>query len=503
MPVRVSSLPGRARSGRTPFLLVGLLVLLPAVLLVALGVRTLAQDTRLAEAQARERLDRAAALAAQDLERGLGRWDRAVAEVVVKSRRRGSLCAAAHQRGPRQGSRRRSRQGRNPAERPPRRSPALHTRIPSPRASSVPARPPAALEAGEILEIQKQDYARAAQAYRALLESADASVRPLALQRLARTEAKAGRLREALRLYEALERETGAMIGDLPADLVGSVQRCELIAASGTPAELDPRGIDLLPVAHERPVARGETALSPLLGAGAPMACRRVRGGAPGDRRRGSDRAAEDPAERGGRRGHERDPTSRRSGRRPSALHARRQPVPGLLATAGGRRRCDPCRAGRDEPACSRMAGPCLGRWFGGHRHLAGGARRHAGLCHPWSLWHRCRDDVPRADVSGRRLPLAGARDRRTPRRAVRGGDPAAVAVRCHAGGHGGRPAGGRPHRGEDAQAGSRGRPPQVAVRLGRLARVPVAADRHLAAVRAVVRRQGRGRSPAPAGTTT
>ena len=28
------------------------------------------------------------------------------------------------------------------------------------------------------------------------------------------------------------------MIGDLPADLVGSVQRCELIAASGTPAEL-------------------------------------------------------------------------------------------------------------------------------------------------------------------------------------------------------------------------------------------------------------------------
>jgi signal transduction histidine kinase len=74
--------------------------------------------------------------------------------------------------------------------------------------------------------------------YRALIRSADPTVRPLALQRLARTEAKAGRREEALRLYAILEREAGAMIGDLPADLVGSVQHCELIAASETPASL-------------------------------------------------------------------------------------------------------------------------------------------------------------------------------------------------------------------------------------------------------------------------
>jgi hypothetical protein len=81
MPVWVSSLAARTGSGRTAFLLIGVLVLLPAVLLAALGVRTLAQDTHLTEAQARERLDRAATRAAQDLERGLGLWDRAVAEV--------------------------------------------------------------------------------------------------------------------------------------------------------------------------------------------------------------------------------------------------------------------------------------------------------------------------------------------------------------------------------------------------------------------------------------
>ena len=50
MMVGLASLVGRVRSRRTPFLLIGVLVLLPAVLLAALGVRTLAQDTHLAEA---------------------------------------------------------------------------------------------------------------------------------------------------------------------------------------------------------------------------------------------------------------------------------------------------------------------------------------------------------------------------------------------------------------------------------------------------------------------
>ena len=238
MMVGLPSLAGRARSGRTPFLLIGVLALLPAVLLAVLGVRTLAQDTHVAEAQARERLDRAATRAAQDLERGLGLWDRAVAEASTEAPGATHpvprLIADVLDGGPdgvlvRIES---QRQDVLPEGR------LLYTLEPGLPAPFGTAQPPRALEAGDVYEIQKQDYARAAQAYRALLHSADLTVRPWALQRLARTEAKAGRLQEALRLYEALERETGAMIGDLPADLIGRVQRCELIAASGTPAEL-------------------------------------------------------------------------------------------------------------------------------------------------------------------------------------------------------------------------------------------------------------------------
>lgn len=219
---------------RPPFLLAGVLVVLPAVLLVALGVRTLEQDARLAEAQARERLERAAARAAQGLERGLALWDRTVAELgadqpatpppvppLIAQVLDGSPDAVLIRGG-----------SRLPDILPAGRLLyTLESRSPS---SSLTTPGPAVLQAGEILEIQKQDFARAAEAYRALARSTDPLVRPWALQRLARTEAKAGRRDEALRLYEALEREAGAMLGDLPADLVGGAQRCQLLSASGS-----------------------------------------------------------------------------------------------------------------------------------------------------------------------------------------------------------------------------------------------------------------------------
>lgn len=238
MTAGLPSLAQRIRSRRTPILLIGVLVLLPAVLLAALGMRTLAQDTHLAEAQARERLDRAATRAAQDLERGLNLWERAVADVSIEvsgaTHPVPRLIADVLDSGPDAVLVRIGPQHQDvlPAGR------LLYTLEPQSPASFRSAEPPHALAPGDVYEIQKQDYGRAAQAYRALLDSPDLAVRPWALQRLARTEAKAGKREEALRLYEALERETGAMIGDLPADLVGSVQRCELVATSGTPADL-------------------------------------------------------------------------------------------------------------------------------------------------------------------------------------------------------------------------------------------------------------------------
>jgi signal transduction histidine kinase len=223
---------------RPPFLLAGVLVVVPAALLVALGVLTLVQDARLADAQARERLDRAARRAAQDLERGLSLWDRAVAELDAEPPAAGlrvpPLIAGALDGSP-DAVLIRVEPGRRdilPAGR------LLYTLEPRSPTSSQTSQVPAALQAGEILEIQKRDYLGAAEAYRALTRSPDPAVRPWALLGLARTEAKAGKHLEALRLYEALEREAGAMIGDLPADLVGSVQHCELEATSHMSAEL-------------------------------------------------------------------------------------------------------------------------------------------------------------------------------------------------------------------------------------------------------------------------
>ncbi len=234
----MSSVARQAWSGRTPILVVGVLVLLPAALLVALGVRTLAQDAQLAEAQSRERLDAAAAGAAEDVERGLALWDRAVAEAASEARdavRRlpqpiAELLAAAPDAFlMRINSRRRMilPEGRLLYTLEPQSAEPLHRGV-----------LPAELARGEFFEIQNQDYAKAAEAYRPLIHAKDRTERAWALQRLARTEAKAGRREEALRLYEALERETEATIGDLSADLVGGFQRCELIAASGTPGEL-------------------------------------------------------------------------------------------------------------------------------------------------------------------------------------------------------------------------------------------------------------------------
>src|SRR5690349_12642914 len=64
----------RQRSGGEFFLIFGLTILLPGVLLAVLGVRALLQERRLATEQMRERLDLAAESAASDLVREVRGW---------------------------------------------------------------------------------------------------------------------------------------------------------------------------------------------------------------------------------------------------------------------------------------------------------------------------------------------------------------------------------------------------------------------------------------------
>jgi signal transduction histidine kinase len=227
-------LPARDTTARRgPLLVLGALVVAPAVLLAALGLRTLAQDTRLAEAQARERLDRAAGRAALELDRVLAEWRGAVDRIDIRAPidvaslprlivdlLKSSSDAVVVVVGP-------QRQDALPSGR------VLYRLDAAPDDMSQGGDAPAALRAGERWELQAA-YGRAADAYRALLSSPDRTLRPWALQRLARTLAKAGKLEEAGRYYDALGRETGAMIGSVPADLIAGFERCSLEERSGS-----------------------------------------------------------------------------------------------------------------------------------------------------------------------------------------------------------------------------------------------------------------------------
>src|SRR5215217_1685769 len=72
----------RHRSGRSLLALLGLTIFLPGLLLAALGVRTVRQESRLADQQLRERLDRAADVALQDLEREVREWQSALEQLA-------------------------------------------------------------------------------------------------------------------------------------------------------------------------------------------------------------------------------------------------------------------------------------------------------------------------------------------------------------------------------------------------------------------------------------
>ncbi|MCX6538767.1 MAG: HAMP domain-containing sensor histidine kinase [Acidobacteria bacterium] len=238
MHLRQPSSARDATARRRPLLVLGALVVAPAVLLAALGLRTLAQDTRLAEAQARERLDRAAGRAALDLDHALADWQGAVDRIdardplvvarlprLIAGVLESSPDAVAMVVGP-------HRQDAVPSGR------VLYLLDAVSQDTSQIGAVPAALRAGERWELQAGDFGRAADAYRALLAAPDRTLRPWALQRLARTLAKAGNREEAGRYYEALGRETGAMIGSVPAGLIAGFERCALEERLGSSKDL-------------------------------------------------------------------------------------------------------------------------------------------------------------------------------------------------------------------------------------------------------------------------
>jgi signal transduction histidine kinase len=235
------------RPARTQFLsgpaqrLIGvfvLFILLPGAFLGGFAFRVLRQEGQLARQRTREGLERTAEEIGRYLDSEFRRWSDAVRSAAGEGMfNAGSFPEIIRQAFAAPGggvflSVSKEGLGTFP-------SGALLYRPSSLPGPQTPAsRPSAGLAEAESLEISRKDYGRAARAYRSLLDSAGAGLRPLVLQRLARTLRKAGRLDESAAVYRDLQRLDAIWIGDLPSDLIARSELCSLAAERGDLAGL-------------------------------------------------------------------------------------------------------------------------------------------------------------------------------------------------------------------------------------------------------------------------
>jgi signal transduction histidine kinase len=203
-------------------------ILLPGMFLGVFALRVLRQEGQLARQRTRESLERTAQEMGRNLDSEFRRWDDAVrTAAAVKTFDAGSFPDIVRLAFSEPGGGVYLSVSDNGFEAFPRGA-LLYVSASMMPSRALPGRFPAGLAAAESLEIERKDYQRAIHAYRNLLDSTEAVLRPLILQRLARTYRKAGRLEEAAGAYRDLQRLDTAWIGDLPSDLIAQSELCSL-----------------------------------------------------------------------------------------------------------------------------------------------------------------------------------------------------------------------------------------------------------------------------------
>lgn len=213
-------------------------ILLPGAFLGVFALRVLRQEGQLVRQRTRERLERVAKEIGRDLDSEFQRWE----ETVRLAAREGTLDTGTFPKIIRQaleqpgGGVLLSMFDESLETFPS--GALLYVLASSPAQRTLESRPPATFVEAELLEIERKDYRRAILAYRSLLDSADAELRPMLLQRLARTLRKADRLDEAARAYRDLQRLGTIWIGGLPSDLIAQSELCSIAAERGDVAEL-------------------------------------------------------------------------------------------------------------------------------------------------------------------------------------------------------------------------------------------------------------------------
>lgn len=212
-----------------------LFILLPGAFLGVFALRVLRQEGQLARQRTRERLERTAEEIGRDLNLEFRRWtDAARTAAGVKIFDAGSLPDVVRLALLEPGGGVYLTVSEKGLEAFP--AGALLYAPPGmvPAQTSISQFPAGVAGAeAESLEIAQEDYPNAIRAYRNLLDSADAGLRPLILQRLARTLRKAGKPEEAAEAYLELQRLNAVWIGGLPSDLIAQSELCSLAAERG------------------------------------------------------------------------------------------------------------------------------------------------------------------------------------------------------------------------------------------------------------------------------
>jgi signal transduction histidine kinase len=235
----------RLPTGRGLVWLFSVTMALPGVLLAFLGARALYQERRLAEQQARERLERATDRTVRELEQELARWQLALEQArrdprldrlplppgagVDSDEGRGAAVFVA-------------REGDSLRAVPP--GELLYAPEPAPAALQQSGPRAAPLAEAEAAEIRDKDFQRAITLYRRLLTTASPADRASLTHRLARTHRKAGLNDAALRLFHELE-GSSSRIGGVPAVLLAQYEICAIRAEQGSAADLATSALEL------------------------------------------------------------------------------------------------------------------------------------------------------------------------------------------------------------------------------------------------------------------
>ncbi len=244
MPPRFSDRP-RAHSRRRALVAFVLCVVFPATIVCVFGLRAVIEDRAATGRAIKEHVGTAAERTARNIEREIGSWQSALAEIGAGSPGRATLLPARIRealRAPGDGV---------VLERTGGTWRVLNDDglLYAPELVAVTWSddiwPPAALEEAEDLEVIDHDYEAAAGRYSQLLVTGGPALRPWTLQRLARALNKLGRTDEALTRYRELRAVDEELPAHAPFHLIADHEYCALVASGGDATELGNAALDL------------------------------------------------------------------------------------------------------------------------------------------------------------------------------------------------------------------------------------------------------------------